>query len=143
MVGIRDGPPRLRNVHGDWVDPGFASLPRQTVDTWLAGRGERPRKIGDGGPRRLLEMLRSYRKALAFFGECTYSGAPAGASPEIGERILDTLGERAAEACSEILDGTIGPDDCHSPVWKIRFLFLNPLMIRLSHLALGFRNGVA
>ena len=99
--------------------------------------------LGRGDPRRLLAMLRGYRNALAFFGECTYSGAPAGASAEIGERILDTLGERAAEACSEILDGTIGPDDCHSPVWKLRFLFLNPLMIRLSNRVLGFRNGIA
>ena len=88
-------------------------------------------------------MLRSYRKALAFFGERSYSGAPAGASAEIGERILDTLGEHAGVACTEILDGTIGPEDCHSPLWKLRFLLLDPLMIRLSHRLLGFRNGIA
>jgi creatinine amidohydrolase/Fe(II)-dependent formamide hydrolase-like protein len=134
---------QLLALHGDWVDPGYTSLPRQTVDTWLEQRGERPTAVGRGDPRRLLAMLRSYRKALAFFGECTYSGAPGGASAEIGERILDTLGERAGEACAEILDGTLGPEDCHSPVWRFRFLFLNPLMIRLSHGMLGFRNGIA
>lgn len=133
---------QLLALHGDWVDPSYASLPRQTVDTWLAERGERRTQVGRGDPRRPLAMLRSYREALAFFGERSYSGAPAGASAEIGERILDTLGEHAGEACTEILDGSIGPEDCHSPLWKIRFLFLDPLMIRLSQRLLGFRNGI-
>ena len=67
----------------------------------------------------------------------------ARASAEIGERILDTPGEHAAGACAEILDGSLGPEDRHSPVGKLRFLFVNPLMIRLSHRLLGFRNGIA
>jgi creatinine amidohydrolase/Fe(II)-dependent formamide hydrolase-like protein len=134
---------QLLALHRDWVDPCYAALPRQTVDTWLAERGEQQTGAGRGDPRRLLAMLRSYRAALQFFGERSYSGAPAGASAEIGERILDTLGEHAADACAEILDGRLGPEDCHSPVWKLRFLFLNPLMIRLSHRLLGFRNGIA
>jgi len=28
-------------------------------------------------------------------------------------------------------------------VWKLRFLFLNPLMIRLSNRLLGFRSAIA
>ena len=62
---------------------------------------------------------------------------------EIGEQILDTLGGHAAQAVTELLDGEIGPEDCHSPVWKLRFLFLNPWMIRLSNRLLGFRNAIA
>lgn len=44
---------------------------------------------------------------------------------------------------TELLDGEIGPEDCHSPIWKLRFLFLNPLMIRLANRVLGFRNPIA
>jgi hypothetical protein len=88
-------------------------------------------------------MLRAYRAGLQFFAEETYSGAPGSGSAELGERILDTLGQKAAEACTELLDGSIGPEDCHSPIWKLRFLFLNPLMIRLSNRLLGFRNPIA
>jgi hypothetical protein len=88
-------------------------------------------------------MLRSYRMALQYFNVETYSGAPAGASPELGERILDTIAEKAAGACAELLDGEIGPEDCHSPLWKLRFLFLNPLMIRATNRLLGFRNAIA
>jgi hypothetical protein len=88
-------------------------------------------------------MLAAYRAGLAFFGEGTYSGAPGKASAELGERFLDLLGGRAAEAVSELLDGTIGPEDCHSPIWKLRFVFLNPLAIRVSNRLLGFRNPIA
>jgi hypothetical protein len=37
----------------------------------------------------------------------------------------------------------IGPDACHSPAWKLRLRFLDPLMIRLSYRVPGFRNGIA
>lgn len=131
---------QLLALHGDWVDPDHKSLPRLTVDTWLAGRGEARPEAGRGDPRRFLAMLRSYRAGIRFFREESYSGAPAGASAQIGERILDALAARAAEATAELLDGRIGPEDCHSPIWKLRFLFLNPLMIRLTDRLLGNHN---
>jgi creatinine amidohydrolase len=134
---------QLLALHGDWIDPEYKSLPRQTVDTWLEGRGEPPTSAGRGDPRNLRAMLRSYREGLRFFLECSYSGAPAGASREIGDQILERLAGHAAQACAELLDGEIGPDDCHSPVWKLRFLFLNPLSIALSNRLLGFRNPLA
>jgi hypothetical protein len=81
--------------------------------------------------------------ALQYFHVASYSGAPAGASAQLGERILDTLAEKAADACTELLDGEIGPEEWHSPLWKARFLFLNPLMIRLMNRLLGFRNPLA
>jgi creatinine amidohydrolase len=134
---------QLLALHGDWVDPDYKDLPRSTVDTWLRSRGEQPAALGRGDPRRLPQMIRSYRKAIEYFGVATYSGAPAGASAELGERILDTLAEKAAEACAELLDGEIGPEECHSPLWKLRFLFLNPLMIRVTNRLIGFRNPIA
>ena len=134
---------QLLALHGDWVDPDHKELPRVTTATWLAERGETPPPRGRRDPRNFLGMLKSFRAGFRFFGEQTYSGAPAAASAELGEKFLDTLGERAAVACTELLDGDIGPEDCHSPVWKLRFVFLNPVMIRLSNWALGFRNPIA
>jgi len=138
---------QLLALHGPWVDPAYKALPRQTVDTWLAEQGAAPSDPGAapcgvrrGDPRRFFAMLRSYRDGLRFFQERSYSGAPGGASAELGEAILDTLGRRAAEACAELLDGRIGPEDCHSPIWKLRFLFLNPLAIRVFDRLLGNVN---
>ncbi len=133
---------QLLALHGDWVDPDYEQLPRQTVDTWLEARGERPADGRRGDPRHLLAILRSYRAGLRFFEECSYAGAPAGASADVGERILDRLAGHAARACTDLLDGTLDPEDCHSPVWKLRFLFLNPLMIRLSNRLMGVRNAI-
>jgi len=131
---------QLLALHGDRVDPDYKTLPRTTVDTWLEARGEQRPAAGRGDPRRFFAMLRGYRAGIRFFCEETYSGAPAAASAELGDRFLDVLGGQAGEAVTEILDGTLAPEDCHSPIWRLRFLFLNPLMIRLSDRLLGFRN---
>jgi hypothetical protein len=125
------------------VDPGFEALPRRTVDGWLAENGERAPQGQRRDPSRFLEMLRDFRAGIRFFERETYSGAPAAASAELGERILDTFGREAAAAVSEILDGTLAPTDCHSPLWRWRFLFLNPVAIRVANRLLGFRNGIA
>ena len=134
---------QLLALHGDWIDPDYKTLPRQTVDTWLEGRGEASTWAGRGDPSNLRAMIHSYRAGLQFFDECTYSGAPAGASAEIGEQILDRLGGHAAEACTQLLDGEIGPEDCHSPIWGLRFVFLNPWMIRLTNWMIGMRMPIA
>jgi hypothetical protein len=44
---------------------------------------------------------------------------------------------------TELLGGSLDPEDCHSPVWPLRFLFLNPWMIRLSNRLLGCQNPIA
>jgi creatinine amidohydrolase len=134
---------QLLALHGEWVDPGYAKLPRRTAELMLREQGEAP--APRGGPRdasNLFGMLREIRAGIRFFQRETYSGAPARASAELGERILDTLGREAANACAEILDGTLAPGDCHSPVWRLRFLFLNPLAIRVANRLLGFRNPI-
>jgi creatinine amidohydrolase len=131
---------QLLALHGDWVDPEYKSLPRQTVDGWLASRG-RPHK--EKHPKGLPAMIRAFGATQAFFLEETYTGTPAAASAEVGERFLDLLGSKAAEGVTELLDGTLRPEDCHSPIWRSRFVFLNPLMIRVMNRMIGFRNPIA
>lgn len=133
---------QLLALHGDLIDPDYKALPRQTVDTWLTSLGEEPRAAPTRGLGRIAQLLRGFRSGLAYFGENTYAGAPASGSAELGEHFLDTLGGHAAEACAELLDGTLSPKDCHSPLWPLRFAFLNPAMIRLSNHLLGFRNPI-
>lgn len=134
---------QLLALHGAWVDPEYKSLPPLTFESWLAraqgGRATAPKK----GLLGFLEMLRAFRGNVRFFQQETYSGAPAGASAELGERFLDAIGARAAEAVSELLDGTLSPLACHSPLWPYRFFLLNPIAIRISDALLGFRNPIA
>jgi creatinine amidohydrolase len=122
---------QLLALHPGWVDPDHKTLPRRTVDLWLAERGDPLPPTERGKPAGVLAMLKAFRAGIAFFSEETYSGAPGSASPEIGEQILDTLASRAAEAVAEILDGTLPPEQWHSPLWKLRFVFTNRFMVRL------------
>ena len=128
---------QLLALHPEWVERDYAQLPRRTVDSWLAEQGEAPAPIEAGKPAGILTMLKALTDGLRFFRAQTYSGTPGAASPELGERILDTLGEKAAEAVTEILDGTLPPAQWHSPLWRQRFWFINPMMVRFFNRVLG------
>jgi creatinine amidohydrolase len=114
---------QLLALHPDWVDPDYKSLPRRTV----------PKAGG---------FVASVKAGIRHFSTETYSGAPARASAEIGEQILDTLAGRAAEAIAEILDGTLPRDQWHSPFWGLRHVFVNRVAVRVLDWALGVPKPV-
>jgi creatinine amidohydrolase len=117
---------QLLALHPDWIDPDYKSLPRRVPDK-PEGRG-------------VLGTIHALRAGLEYFRRETYSGAPAGASAEVGERILDTLAGRAGEAIGEILDGTLPPEQWHSPFWRLRHVFVHPTAVRLVDWLLGVRG---
>jgi creatinine amidohydrolase len=121
---------QLLALHPDWVDPEYKSLPRRTVDLWLdeTGRGKLPGERGK--PDSIPAMVKGFKAGIHYFTGDTYAGAPALASAEIGEQILDTLASKSAEAMAEVLDGTLPPEQWHSPFWKLRHIFVNPAAVR-------------
>jgi len=133
---------QLLALHPEWVERDYARLPRRTVNGWLAERGEQLRPAGRGPAAGLFSIIREIRDGLRFFRAETYAGAPGAASPELGDRILDTLASHSATAVAEILDGTLPPAQWHSPLWPRRFLFVNPWMVRLFNRFLSIPDGV-
>jgi creatinine amidohydrolase len=131
---------QLLALHPDWVDPDYKSLPRRTVDLWLDERGEPKPVAARGKLAAVPAMLAAFRAGIRFFREETYSGAPAGASPELGERILDTLARQTADAVAGVLDGRIPREQWHSPLWKLRHLFVHPAAVRFFDVLLGVRS---
>ncbi len=123
---------QLLALHPEWVDPLFKELPKRSVDLWLEERGEARPKAQRGKLASLGQMLASFRAGIRFFSEETYCGAPAKASADLGERILDTLSGHAAELVAQLLDGELPEAEWHSPVWKLRHLFVNPAAVRLA-----------
>jgi creatinine amidohydrolase len=119
-------------LHGDLVDPDHKALPRRTVDLWLGERGEGPAARPAGSLAALPAMLRGFRHGIRYFQQETYAGAPAGASGELGEQILDTLAGHTAQAMAEVLDGKLPPEAWHSPLWKLRHVFVHPVAVRLA-----------
>jgi creatinine amidohydrolase/Fe(II)-dependent formamide hydrolase-like protein len=134
---------QLLALHPEWVGRDYRALPRRTVDIWLSEQGKAPPPIERGRPAGLLAMVKVFRSALRFFRAETYSGTPGKASPELGEQILDRLGREAARVVAEILEGRLPREQWHSPLWPRRFLFVNPLMVRLFDRLLGIPDGIA
>jgi len=133
---------QLLALHPEWVDPDYKSLPRRTVELWLDESGrEKPPGLR-GKPASIPQMVKGFKAGIHYFVGDTYAGAPAGASAEIGEQILDTLASRTAEAIAEILDGTLPPVKWHSPFWKMRHIFVNPVAVRFFNWLLGVPRGV-
>lgn len=121
---------QLLALHPEWVDPDYKQLPRRTVDLWLEETGQAPPPGTRGKPDSIPKMVKGFKAGIHYFSGDTYAGAPAGASAEIGEQILDTLSGQAANALSEILDGTLPREEWHSPFWKLRHVFVNPAAVR-------------
>lgn len=128
---------QLLALHPEWVDPDYKALPRRTVDGWLQERGEPVPPAPRGKLAAIPQMLAAFRAALRFFSEESYAGAPAGASAELGEAILDTLAGRTAEAVVELWDGKLPAAEWHSPLWKLRHVFVHPAAVRLFDALLG------
>ena len=133
---------QLLALHPDWIDPDYKSLPRRTVDQWLEENGRAKPPVERGKLAALPDMLAPFRAGIQFFCAETYAGAPGRASSEIGEQILDTLARHAAQAVAEILDGRLPREQWHSPLWKLRHVFVNPLAVRFFNLILGVPRTV-
>ena len=134
---------QLLALHPEWIDPDYKSLPRRTVELWLEERGEARPRAGRGKLAALPDMVAAFRAGIQFFCTESYAGAPAAASAEVGEQILDTLAGHAALALAEILEGRLPREQWHSPLWKMRHFLVNPLAFRLFNLILGVPRTVS
>jgi len=121
---------QLLALHPEWVDPDYKSLPRRTVDIWLEETGRAKPPGERGKPASIPRMVAGFKAGIHYFSGDSYAGAPAGATAEIGEQMLDTLASRTGAAIGEVLDGTLPHEQWHSPFWKLRFIFVNPLAVR-------------
>jgi creatinine amidohydrolase/Fe(II)-dependent formamide hydrolase-like protein len=128
---------QLLALHPDWVDPDYKELPRRTVEMWVEENGRARPKAARGRRASLPDMLAAFKAAIHFLAEETYSGDPARASAELGERILDVLSGHTAEALVEILEGRLPREEWHSPLWRLRHLFVNPAAVRAVDALLG------
>lgn len=130
----------MLHLLGEHVDPAYRDLAAVTVASRLAERGQAPLVKGDRPTIR--ELLRGFGVKLKFYENDTYTGAPSVASADLGARMIDTLAAHAADTLTEVLAGKLSPDACHSPVWKLRWLFTNRPLSAAFEKAMGYRNRV-
>lgn len=107
---------------GENVSPVFKSLPRNTPTLWLKARGQKAYDPGEKPSP--LALIRRMIDKFQFFTEETYGGDPASASAEAGEEIMDILSGYARDALLELLEGRKTVEECRSPLWPLRWLFM-------------------
>jgi creatinine amidohydrolase len=127
----------MLHLAGPHVDPRYVALPRTTVDTKLERAGLPP--TSHDGVR---ELLRGFKHKLRYYESETYSGKPSIATPEIGREMVDVLARHGADALYDVYTGKLPPEECHSPLWPLRWLFTNRPLGWAFERAVGYRNRV-
>lgn len=130
----------LLHLAGKHVKDGYKTLPRETINMWRQRNGKPQVNDGDHAP--FYDIVRSLIGKVQFYASTTYSGAPAAATAEIGDQVLDQFGDYAADALAELWTGKIGPADCHSPLWRLRWLLLNEPFVAWFQRVAGAKSRV-
>lgn len=131
----------MLHLLGEHVAATYGELPQKTVDSVLAERGQPPLAHHEGRPD-LRSLFRGFKEKLEYYAAHTYAGAPGAASPELGERFLDVLSELAADTLADVWTGAIPLEQCHSPVWKARWLFTSETASWAFERLLDYRSRV-
>lgn len=129
----------MLHLLAEHVDPCWREVGVNNVDLWLARKGEQPLPTGRPSPR---ELFRMFAKKLKYYEEETWSGNPSLASAELGARFIDILSDQAVQALDELITGRRTPEQCHSPVWRTRWIFTSAWISDLFERAVHYRNRV-
>lgn len=127
----------MLHLFGDRVDPQYRTLPRRTVAAWVAEHGGPPM-----GRKGVIGVVRDLVRKMKYYEDETYTGAPSTASAATGDAIFDVLADHSSKALAELLRGELRPEDCHSPLYKLDWLFSSEWISRVVERAAGYRQRV-
>jgi creatinine amidohydrolase/Fe(II)-dependent formamide hydrolase-like protein len=127
----------LLHICGKYVKPGFKDLPRRTVDIMLQEQGKPPLRQDSA-----MDLIRSFKPKLNYFETETYAGKPQLGSAETGERIIDILARHTADALLDVYDGKIPLEECHSPLWPVRWIFASRTAGWLFERFVNYQNRI-
>ena len=130
----------MLHLLGQHVRPTYRDLPQNTVNLAVEREGKPPLVENDAPPLR--ELIRSFKAKLRYYYESTYAGKPSVASPELGEKMIEVLSQHAADALGEVWRGERKPEDCHSPVWRVRWLFMSRVASGVFERLVGYESRV-
>ena len=112
-------------------------LPQRTVEKDLEERNAPPLRETN-----ILGIVRGFREKLQYFMRESYAGDPAHATPELGAQMLEVLAGHAADALQALWEERLDPAECHSPLWKLRWVFTVPAIGAAFERAIGYRSQV-
>lgn len=118
---------------------GYQAQPWMTVSRHLQRQGLPP--LPTGRPS-LFQLMDGFRHKIKYFEDFGYAGKPSVASAKAGEHILETLSSHAADALSDVYTGKRPLHQCHSPLWKLRWVFTSQIFSMLFERFVGHRSEV-
>jgi creatinine amidohydrolase len=124
----------MLHLLGEHVSPDYRGLDRRVV-------GGLERERGDAKPS-LGALILGLRHKLKYYERETYAGSPALASPEAGAEIIELLAGYGADGLDELWRGAIAPSECHSPLWKVRWLLTSHSVSWAIERLVGYRTEV-
>ena len=127
----------MLHIVGDRVDPRYRELGQRTLDLKRAEEGLPP--LPSSG---VLDLVKGFKHKLKYYETETYSGKPQLASAEIGREMMDVLARHTADALEDVLRGRVGPEECHSPIWPLRWIFTSETLGRLFECAVKYKQRV-
>lgn len=113
----------MLHLLGEHINKNYQGLEQRTVNIKLKDEGVAPLS-----QENLKELLRGFRYKIKYYETETYAGQPKKASPTIGKEIIDILSAYVVDAFEEIYFRKSTLDHAHSPTWKLRWLFTNPMV---------------
>lgn len=123
----------------DQVQPGYSSLEKLTVDIKQEKDGKRPVNNGSMSP---IALFHRFKANLKYYESETYCGNPAAATAEKGEKILEILAGLTSEVLAQLWKEELSLKECHSPLWKVRFILTNPAFGWLIERLIAFKGRV-
>ncbi|MCB9797862.1 MAG: creatininase family protein [Alphaproteobacteria bacterium] len=129
----------MLHLLGQHVDPVWRTLGRLTVEEKLAAQGKEP--LNETDPT-LADLFRGFKEKIKYYEDETYAGRPEMASPELGREFIDVLSHHCADALSEVWTGKRSAEDCHSPLWNVRWAFTVRTLGWLFERAVRYRHRV-
>ncbi|MBW2527871.1 MAG: creatininase family protein [Deltaproteobacteria bacterium] len=130
----------LLHLVSELVDPSFSELEPKTIGLELQRAGRAPLYAGERPTLR--ELLRGLYEKVRYYGRQTYAGRPALATPQLGEQMLEVLTGHATDALADLYAGNIAPEQWRSPLWPVRWIFLNRPLGWAAERAMGYRRRI-
>ena len=127
----------MLHIVGDRVDPRYRHLGQRTLDLKRAEEGLPPLPASG-----VLDLVKGFKHQLKYYESETYSGKPQLASAEIGREMIDVLARHTADALEDVLHGRLAPEQCHSPIWPLRWIFTSETLGRLFERAVKYKQRV-
>lgn len=97
---------------------------------------------GDRGLNKIKRLLQGFAYTVRHYERETYVGYPGKATAEIGEEILATLCDLSTSSLEDVLAGRRSLDECRSPLWPLRHLFMSERTVALFYKIINHRSQV-